>query len=369
MILVNQGPNHLMYDNSVSSLSYNVVNPFGEQAVAKNVEKVELKRLDGGNMEKKIDPKATASGSTVKIDFGQQVVEMDWTSYQLGIQVQSSSTKSFLRRNFVLRTKIFEELKIRFSQTQSWSVPEKFQYEGPFPAQLRPVNSDAFNIIHFAVDTAFHGDSEKHDLPKSVYATLQKDDQVPFNVHLDFIEDGKLYYVASNLKFLIPNKINGDYKLQVHCEDPRSINKVVVDLGTLQINFNEGTNEALNDGMREDFKMYDKIVNYFPPEEPEKGAFIPLVFSGALGFMLFVYFTQLYTNSANMSNLSFWGLLFIVNYLAILGVIVAFWFKINLVNTLWILIALAPVTLFMMNKGLTPDNCHISGFSKKVKNN
>lgn len=192
---------------------------------------------------------------------------------------------------------------------------------------------------------------------------------MPFNIHLDWIDDGKVYYISSNLKFLIPNKINGDYKVVVHCEDPRSLNKVSVDLGILQINFNEGSNEAINDGMREDHKMYDKIVNYFPPEEPEKGAFIPLAFSGAIVFALLVYASQLYANSANFENLSFWGIMFILNYLAILGVIVAFWLKVNLVNTLWILLALAPVTLFMMNKGLTPDNCHISGFNKKVKNN
>jgi len=60
-------------------------------------------------------------------------------------------------------------------------------------------------------------------------------------------------------------------------------------------------------------------------------------------------------------------MIFALNYLAILGIIVAFWIKINLVNTLWILLAVTPVTLFTMNKGLNPENCHISGFEKKEK--
>ena len=57
--------------------------------------------------------------------------------------------------------------------------------------------------------------------------------------------------------------------------------------------------------------------------------------------------------------------MFTLNYMGIIGVIVAFWLKVNLVNTLWILLALSPVTLFMMNKGLTVDNCSITQFNKK----
>jgi hypothetical protein len=68
------------------------------------------------------------------------------------------------------------------------------------------------------------------------------------------------------------------------------------------------------------------------------------------------------SNHANLSNLSFWGLVFAVNYVGILAIIVAFWIEVNLVNTLWILLAVSPITLFTMNKGLTPENCHVPGF-------
>jgi len=34
----------------------------------------------------------------------------------------------------------------------------------------------------------------------------------------------------------------------------------------------------------------------------------------------------------------------------------------NLVVTLWVLVAAAPFTLFTMNMGLTPEDCHVSGF-------
>lgn len=77
-----------------------------------------------------------------------------------------------------------------------------------------------------------------------------------------------------------------------------------------------------------------------------------------------VNFGGLYKNGANLSSFSFWGLLFTVNYLAILAIIVAFWISINLINTLWSLLFMAPVTLYLMNMALTADNCHISGFYK-----
>ena len=139
-------------------------------------------------------------------------------------------------------------------------------------------------------------------------------------------------------------------------------------MGIIQINFNEGSQDGNNQGIRDDYQLYDKITNYFPPEPEAKSPIIPLAFCGLLGFMLFTFFVNLYTNGANFGNLSFFGLIFLGNYLLILLILVAFWIgdigliKLNLVNTLWILAALTPVTLFTMNYGLTPDNCMVSAF-------
>ena len=77
------------------------------------------------------------------------------------------------------------------------------------------------------------------------------------------------------------------------------------------------------------------------------------------------------TGVVSFGNIGFWGLLFVVNYLGIYGIIVAFWIKVKLTNTLWTLLAISIPTLFLMNKGLTVEGCHISPFSKtaKSKNN
>jgi len=50
--------------------------------------------------------------------------------------------------------------------------------------------------------------------------------------------------------------------------------------------------------------------------------------------------------------LDFWGTLLVLNLVAILAILVAFWVQINLIDTLWICVAMAPITLFVFNKGL-----------------
>ena len=155
--------------------------------------------------------------------------------------------------------------------------------------------------------------------------------------------------------------------MTLHIDDSRAVESKNMDLGVFQVNFNEGSLEADNLGVRSDFKLLDVITNYFPPEEESKGSVVPFAFCGILGLLFFNFFGSLFSNQANLKNMSFFGMLFVLNYLLILGVIVAFWIQVNLVNTLWILAALAPVTLFTMNKGLTPENCHVSDFHNPQK--
>lgn len=59
-----------------------------------------------------------------------------------------------------------------------------------------------------------------------------------------------------------------------------------------------------------------------------------------------------------MSRMDFWGMLMVLNVAVILGVFVAFWIKVLLIDTLWSLLFLSPFTLFIFNKGLAGKaNC------------
>ena len=129
--------------------------------------------------------------------------------------------------------------------------------------------------------------------------------------------------------------------------------------------------DRIYDSMREDYKMYEKIVNYFPPEPPAKGATIPVFFSCLLVAGLLVFISSIFNNKANLSGLTFFGLIFMLTYMAVYGVIVVFWigkigdFQINLVNTLWIMVGLVPLTLVMMNLGVPEEKCEVPHYTKK----
>lgn len=120
-----------------------------------------------------------------------------------------------------------------------------------------------------------------------MYVTLQKDDQIPYSAHADYIQKIQRYQIDFDLRYLIRPAINGDYKLSLHVEDPRAVNKIDLELGSLIVNFHDGSVEATNFGVREDFKLLDLITNYFPPEEEQKGALIPMIFTAiVIGFFL-----------------------------------------------------------------------------------
>ena len=62
--------------------------------------------------------------------------------------------------------------------------------------------------------------------------------------------------------------------------------------------------------------------------------------------------SQQFGQNANIKRMDFWGMLMVLNVLLILGVITAFWVHVNLIDTLWTMLFLTPVTLYLFNKGL-----------------
>jgi len=171
----------------------------------------------------------------------------------------------------------------------------------------------------------FEGDKDMHDHPLAVYITLQKEDQIAYSVHADYISQLKRYQVYANLMNLMPQRVNGDYEVVLHVEDPRAEASFTKSLGKLNVDFNEGSGDREYDNIREDYRLYDKIVNYFPPEPEAKEGMVPLVFSGVLLVGLLSFIGTFARNKANLSALSFFGLGFLLTYSAVFFVIIAFW--------------------------------------------
>jgi hypothetical protein len=201
----------------------------------------------------------------------------------------------------------------------------------------------------------------------NMYAVLRKEGNRAYQFNAVYNKETEKFDLHANLKDLLIERVNGDYKLELHAHDFNTNRHAMNALETIKVDFIDGSSNRNNLEGRADFKLYGKIVNIFDEEPAQKSALIPTIFAGLIGVFFVQFFFGLYSNGANFSDMSFWGMLFSINFLVILGVIVAFWIKINLVITLWVLLALTPVTLFMMNKALTSDNCHISGFGKKLK--
>lgn len=65
--------------------------------------------------------------------------------------------------------------------------------------------------------------------------------------------------------------INGDYDMEIHAADFRADQRQVWQLGSIRIWFREGSDEATNEGIREEYKSGAPIVYYFRPDTPEKG--------------------------------------------------------------------------------------------------
>lgn len=74
-----------------------------------------------------------------------------------------------------------------------------------------------------------------------------------YSVHADFIPSIKRYQIFVDLRFLMREKINGNYDLHLRVEDPRAINPFMFRMGLLNINFHDGTTDASNIGVTDDY--------------------------------------------------------------------------------------------------------------------
>merc|ERR1712226_1489582 len=110
-----------------------------------------------------------------------------------------------------------------------------------------------------------------------------------------------------------------------HISDSRVADSFTKELGSLNIDFNEGSHDRVYDNVRDDYRLLDTITNYFPPEPEAKGGLIPLVFSGVLVFGFLMFVQSVFANHANLKNITGVGFIFIISYLAVYFVIVAFW--------------------------------------------
>lgn len=161
----------------------------------------------------------------------------------------------------------------------------------------------------------------------------------------------------------LESHLNGDYDLIVTATDYRADAPAKWDLGQIKIWYKEGLDEGTNNGVRSEYRPLPTIEFTFPPATPQMSMILPLVGSGSLVFLFLRFVTAgLFGNRANLSNLSFKGVLFLANLLLILVIFGAFFIEVKLIPTLWLLLFLSPITFFISQRALTEADCTIGDF-------
>lgn len=146
--------------------------------------------------------KITNGGKSIEVTF-KNIAEMKWTSYAIKFEYKTAASGNDYvteSKTFLVRTMIFENAAVAFSQTDKFSSPDKYQVFQGYPMVFPALNTNSFPYLHIQVDAQFAGDKDKEDYPQIVYATLQKEDQVPYSMHSDYIEEIKRFQIDVNLE-------------------------------------------------------------------------------------------------------------------------------------------------------------------------
>ena len=81
-----------------------------------------------------------------------------------------------------------------------------------------------------------------------------------------------------------------------------------------------------------------------------------LICAALLGCLLY-YLVSIFDQCANTKLLGITGFFFLLNILGLMGLLVAFWIGYcNLLELMWILVFSLPLSLFLLNRGLAPEN-------------
>lgn len=351
---------------------YDVISPLGQPATIKSIISAQLVSTKSGAAVKLTDKVTLDDGKKITVDLEKEDKTKFYDSNIISFEIEGAAgSKIFVNKTFDMKLTLAKVKSVKVSQNNKKTLPQHYQFEKGYPRDFNALNTNDHPYLHMEIEASFEGVDLSVLQPASVYITLWRDDEmIAYSKHAKYNATTKLYNVQSDLRKQMKEQINGDYNMVLHVNDPRADKALEKKLGVLQINFNEGSQEGTNMGIREDYQLYETIINYFPPEPEAPSPVFPMAFTGLILLMFFWFFSQLFQNGANLGNLSFSGLLFLLNFAVILLILIFFWFgqfgpfKLNLVITLWLLAAATPITLLTMNYGLTPENCFVSPFQK-----
>lgn len=162
--------------------------------------------------------------------------------------------------------------------------------------------------------------------------------------------------------------MNGEYEITLVASDSRAYNPAKWVIGTVKTVFQNGLDEGSNMGVHDQYLDKPEIINWFDTEYIEHkrtdSTIIPLVFI----FMICGLFVRLLINNFvklpfNVAKMDTWGFLFVFAVLFNMGVLIVFWVKVTLINTLWTFFFTSPFSYLIMSKALRGSaDCEVGEF-------
>ena len=254
---------------------------------------------------------------------------------------------------------------VQYSVVQKASFPSKHDSKAEFPRGVENIRQgqDGY-FIHMAVDAGFT--KTKNEKPAQVFLSLKKksaERSLAINSYGKLNKETGLYEVTVDVSKDFDQQFNGDYQIAIHAADYRSDAPSSWNLGEIKLWFKEGLDEGSNSGVSATYRPLPNIDFSYPPEIPQISPVLPLIGSLVLVYAFFKYFAHLFTaGRANLSRLSFWGVMFLGNLLLILVIFAAFFIEVKLIPTLWLLLFISPVSLFLAFRALAQADCTVAEF-------
>jgi len=339
------------------TVKFEIVDAFGKPFANTENAKVSIADLsDNKGGLKDITPQVKFANSvaTWKVDAKQVIGR-----YQLVFSVNGFTVSA----PSVTVTDALRFHSVQYSVVTKSQFPNKFESRVDYPSKIESIRQGQDDYyIHLGVDAGF---TKNKDKPSQVFFSLKRKaaGSLQVNAYGKLNKESGLYEVTLDVSKDFQEHFNGDYEMTVTAADYRAEQALSWSLGTIKIWYKEGHEEGSNSGIKADYKPLPTIKFTYPPEQPQISLMLPLVGCGALVFTFLRYFAHLFTaGRANLSRLSFWGLLFTANLVVILLIFTAFFIEVKLIPTLWLLLFISPVSFFIAQRALSQADCVIGEF-------
>lgn len=119
-----EGYEFVTFEGKKSELRYKIVDAFDKPVKVKSVKKATMK-ADGSNKTTDVSDniKLLEDGTVIQVILP-DVLTMPWKLHQIKFELGNGSYNT---KTFLVKTQIYEQLQVSFSQTENWQSPPEYE--------------------------------------------------------------------------------------------------------------------------------------------------------------------------------------------------------------------------------------------------